>query len=823
MKKAVIEQFLLGFILVFATITFVATVGDEISARNKATNLKEMAFQTANTMSKAYAQTIDMCFSKTTAENILNETKLGQELFRLKDSGEISFTYDFYDLQDFDSDPSTIYDEEPDTVRVQITDYKHNNFWYKFFDKDTFDINIDTGNITIQVPRNVTITYGGEDAGYTNMVGLYDLDSNNCVTNARIILANSDDDNLVGTLLNNGNAITSPPTHVFLVSDGYNIFANGYDKPDVGDIMTFGADGTGTHCFDNVSGNPTVNINNVTKANANVYFEHDELNGDGYPHIQVIPENVWSIYNEFVGGYGAYQGNGTQTYNDFIDMCEKVNNDADDTNNIPSSNYKEGVNDCENDSNSQYRYSMEDLNGGGDEDFNDIFLNTSRVTVSNEIDSYTIDENTRKVIFDQDYCATDPDNNPPNVTLTCPGSILEDNETSAITWTATDSDGTVVTKNVSVNTGSAVLNTPNAENGTITYTPEANYFTGLNETVKITMTIQDDDNAYGIATCEFTITEVNDPPTISGTPATTIGAGSEYTFTPTAQDVDNDTLTFSIQNKPSWASFDTTTGTLSGTPSTANVGIYSNIIITVDDGRGGTASLTAFDIEVTISTSSTDINASIFNNESYSYNLPTSATYDIIKNPSNGTLIVDAATGLLTYTPIITFVGTDTFSVKVTTAGAIITYNFTIVVQDPTGGCKTFDFTFNSDSEEWRGGDGYNDFVAKRDNGRLFIPRMEYVYRALDFGSSCANTKIQITFYYETSDPWDWSDRTMLSINNFDKIADLYEAPSGGKEYTYRTTNFITDDDGWVVVFFDNYASRSNETVYIDYIKLERQ
>jgi hypothetical protein len=63
----------------------------------------------------------------------------------------------------------------------------------------------------------------------------------------------------------------------------------------------------------------------------------------------------------------------------------------------------------------------------------------------------------------------------------------------------------------------------------------------------------------------------------------------------------------------------------------------------------------------------------------------------------------------------------------------------------------------------------------------------------------------------------------MLSINNFDKIADLYEAPSGGKEYTYRTTNFITDDDGWVVVYFDNYASRSNETVYIDYIKLERQ
>lgn len=99
----------------------------------------------------------------------------------------------------------------------------------------------------------------------------------------------------------------------------------------------------------------------------------------------------------------------------------------------------------------------------------------------------------------------------------------------------------------------------------------------------------------------FTITvkaaaaTVNHAPTISGTPATTATVGSSYSFVPTAADSDGNTLTFSIQNKPSWASFSTSTGQLSGTPTTT--GTFSNIIITVSDGTV-TASLTAFSIQV---------------------------------------------------------------------------------------------------------------------------------------------------------------------------------------------------------------------------------
>ena len=42
----------------------------------------------------------------------------------------------------------------------------------------------------------------------------------------------------------------------------------------------------------------------------------------------------------------------------------------------------------------------------------------------------------------------------------------------------------------------------------------------------------------------------NDPPTISGTPATTVNAGVAYTFQPNGADPDGDTLTYSVQNRP---------------------------------------------------------------------------------------------------------------------------------------------------------------------------------------------------------------------------------------------------------------------------------
>ena len=89
----------------------------------------------------------------------------------------------------------------------------------------------------------------------------------------------------------------------------------------------------------------------------------------------------------------------------------------------------------------------------------------------------------------------------------------------------------------------------------------------------------------------------NRAPTISGTAPSAVNAASAYNFVPTSSDVDGDTLAFSIQNKPAWAVFNTSTGRLSGTPSVADVGTYSNISISVSDGEASTA-LNAFAIAV---------------------------------------------------------------------------------------------------------------------------------------------------------------------------------------------------------------------------------
>ncbi len=90
----------------------------------------------------------------------------------------------------------------------------------------------------------------------------------------------------------------------------------------------------------------------------------------------------------------------------------------------------------------------------------------------------------------------------------------------------------------------------------------------------------------------------NRAPVISGTPAASVVAGLAYPFTPTASDADGNALTFSIRNRPAWASFSTATGALTGTPLVANVGAFAAIAISVSDGQTAVA-LAPFTVTVT--------------------------------------------------------------------------------------------------------------------------------------------------------------------------------------------------------------------------------
>ena len=92
--------------------------------------------------------------------------------------------------------------------------------------------------------------------------------------------------------------------------------------------------------------------------------------------------------------------------------------------------------------------------------------------------------------------------------------------------------------------------------------------------------------------------QVASSPSISGTPPRTAIVGHTYSFTPTVSNYSGGTLTFGIKGGPPWANFNTGTGKLDGTPTSANVGNYSNIVISVSNSNAAPAVLPAFSLAV---------------------------------------------------------------------------------------------------------------------------------------------------------------------------------------------------------------------------------
>ena len=114
-------------------------------------------------------------------------------------------------------------------------------------------------------------------------------------------------------------------------------------------------------------------------------------------------------------------------------------------------------------------------------------------------------------------------------------------------------------------------------------------------TVSVTAVSVDDPTKS--ASASVTVAAKAGPPTITGTPQTSAHVGQSYSFQPSATSPSGATLTFQIANKPSWATFNASSGLLSGTPASANIGTYANITISVTDGTNS-ASLPAYTITV---------------------------------------------------------------------------------------------------------------------------------------------------------------------------------------------------------------------------------
>lgn len=92
--------------------------------------------------------------------------------------------------------------------------------------------------------------------------------------------------------------------------------------------------------------------------------------------------------------------------------------------------------------------------------------------------------------------------------------------------------------------------------------------------------------------------------TTSASAQGSVTVGQTFTLTPNVTGGSGKTLTFTVANAAPWMTFNAGTGVLTGTPTAANVGTYSNIVISVSDGQAS-ASAAPFTIQVVAAAAST--------------------------------------------------------------------------------------------------------------------------------------------------------------------------------------------------------------------------
>ncbi|MDM8549901.1 putative Ig domain-containing protein [Desulfobacterales bacterium HSG2] len=252
-------------------------------------------------------------------------------------------------------------------------------------------------------------------------------------------------------------------------------------------------------------------------------------------------------------------------------------------------------------------------------------------------------------------------NDAPTISGTPSVSVSEDSQYS-FTPEAADADkGDTLTFSV---TGKPEWADFDTATGALTGTPGNSH---VGKFAGIVISVSDGDERASLEPFDLTVINVNDAPTISGTPSVSISEDSQYSFTPEAADADKDeTLTFSVTGKPEWADFDTNTGALTGTPENSHVGIFPGIVISVSDGEAD-ASLEPFDLTVVNTNDAPSISGTppitVDEGAEYTFTPATDdedagdiLTFSVTNKPDWA--LFDTTTGALTGTPEISHVGT---------------------------------------------------------------------------------------------------------------------------------------------------------------------
>lgn len=157
------------------------------------------------------------------------------------------------------------------------------------------------------------------------------------------------------------------------------------------------------------------------------------------------------------------------------------------------------------------------------------------------------------------------------------------------------------TLNVGGSCGSSNEGAISSGNSTITLTKTDNSSALADGTYSDCTIIVTDSLGNSNTPVTLTSFTIDSTPDIGGTPKTQIGINSEYSFVPTVTNVDtNNTLSFSVSGLPDWMTFDSTVGSITGTPLQEHLGSVNNISIIVNNntGNANATDTLSFSVEV---------------------------------------------------------------------------------------------------------------------------------------------------------------------------------------------------------------------------------
>ncbi|MEQ9903666.1 putative Ig domain-containing protein [Pectobacterium aroidearum] len=293
--------------------------------------------------------------------------------------------------------------------------------------------------------------------------------------------------------------------------------------------------------------------------------------------------------------------------------------------------------------------------------------------------------------------------NPPVVATPIPAQRVAQDGSLNFTvpaGTFTDPDGDTLTLSATLANGSTLPSwlTFNPATGTFTGTP------GNSDVGTLSIKVTANDGSASVSTTfNLTITNVNDAPLVATPiPAQSVAQNGSLSFTVPAgtfTDPDGDTLSLSAtlangSALPGWLTFNSATGTFSGTPGNADVGTLS-IKVIANDGNASvstTFSLTITNVNDAPMVSATIPAQSVAQDGSLNFTVPAGTftdpdgdTLTLSATLANGSplpswLTFNPATGTFTGTPGNSDVGT--LSIKVTandgSASVSTTFNLTI-------------------------------------------------------------------------------------------------------------------------------------------------